>query len=115
MSIQETLTPTPPPVRLDADGVLRVGRSRLTLDLVVRAYTEGASAEEIALRFAPIALADVYDVIAYYLRHRGVLDEYLRESDRLAGALDADCQTASARALIRERLLARRDASRLAG
>jgi hypothetical protein len=36
------------PLSKDADGVYRVGASRVTLDRVVRAFNRGATAEEIA-------------------------------------------------------------------
>jgi uncharacterized protein (DUF433 family) len=36
------------PLETDADGVVRVSRTRVTLDTLVQAFTEGATAEEIA-------------------------------------------------------------------
>lgn len=36
------------PLRLDAQGTIRVGRSRVTLDIVIAAYQRGASPESIA-------------------------------------------------------------------
>ncbi len=35
------------PLALDADGVYRIGGTRVTLDLVVECFEAGASAEEI--------------------------------------------------------------------
>jgi hypothetical protein len=35
------------PLAMDAHGVFRVGRTRVTLDLVVAAFQRGATAEEI--------------------------------------------------------------------
>ena len=40
-----TIEPAPVPLRTDADGVVRVGRTRVTLDTVVAAFEEGATAE----------------------------------------------------------------------
>jgi hypothetical protein len=37
----------PVPLEVGADGVLRVGETRVTLDTVVMAFLEGAKAEEI--------------------------------------------------------------------
>jgi uncharacterized protein (DUF433 family) len=73
----------PATIRLDADGVLRVGPSRLSVDAVVHAYNEGASPEEIHMRFDSVPLADIHSVIAYYLRDTGEIDAYLarREED----------------------------------
>src|SRR5262245_2127869 len=72
------------PLRPDADGTVRVGDTRVTLDVVVAHYRAGASAEEIAERFAVLTPADVHAVLAYYLRHREEVDRYLAERDREA-------------------------------
>ncbi|HTT65750.1 MAG TPA: DUF433 domain-containing protein, partial [Bryobacteraceae bacterium] len=57
------------PLSKDARGVYRVGRSRVTLDLVVRAFNRGATPEEIAQDFPSLQLPDIYQVIGYYLKH----------------------------------------------
>ena len=59
-----------PPLRQDASGALRVGHSRVLVELVVRAFQGGATPEAIAQRYPTATLADIYAVIAYYLRHR---------------------------------------------
>ena len=76
-----------PPLRRDASGVLRVGRSRVLLELVMRAFQDGATPEAIAQRYPTAALADVYAVIAYYLRHREDIEAYLAERERQAQEL----------------------------
>src|ERR1700690_1752742 len=58
-------------------GVYRVGGTRVTLDLVVRAFDRGATAEEIVQKLPSLELSDVYQVIGYYLKYRGELSEYL--------------------------------------
>ena len=75
------LSPSPGPASfaMDRHGIARVGGTRLTLDTVVTAYKNGASAEQIARQFPPVELADVYSVIAYYLRCRTEVDDYLQE------------------------------------
>ena len=42
----------------------------MTLDTVISAFNADATAEEIVQQYPSIALADVYSVIAYYLRHQ---------------------------------------------
>jgi uncharacterized protein (DUF433 family) len=74
-----TLIADPVPLRADAHGVLRVGNTRVTVDTVIDAYHEGASAEEVVSRYDSLSLAEVYSVFAYYLRHREELDRYLDE------------------------------------
>jgi hypothetical protein len=36
------------PLELDADGVIRVRKTRVTIDTVISAFLDGATAEEIA-------------------------------------------------------------------
>jgi len=69
------------PLAEDADGVMRVGGTRVTLDTVVGAFNDGASAEDIASMYPSLDLADVYAVIAYYLRRRAEVDAYLRRRE----------------------------------
>jgi uncharacterized protein (DUF433 family) len=73
-----------PPLRQDSSGALRVGRSRVLLELVIRAFQDGATPEAIVQRYSTTTLADVYGVIAYYLRHTGEVDAYLAEREHLA-------------------------------
>jgi hypothetical protein len=51
------------PLAKDAHGVYRAGGTRVTLDLVVRAFNRGATAEEIAQKYDSLRLPDVYQVI----------------------------------------------------
>jgi uncharacterized protein (DUF433 family) len=51
----------------DPHGVYRVGGTRVTVDLVVRAFNRGATAEEIVQKYDTLRLPDVYQVIGYYL------------------------------------------------
>jgi uncharacterized protein (DUF433 family) len=73
-----------PPLRQDASGALRVGHSRVLLELVVRAFQDGATPEAIAQRYPAATLADIYAVIAYYLRHREEIEAYLIEREQRA-------------------------------
>jgi uncharacterized protein (DUF433 family) len=68
----------PIPLATDADGVMRIGGTRVTLDTVVAAFQEGATAEAIAEQYPSLALADVYTVLGYYLHHRAEVDAYLQ-------------------------------------
>jgi uncharacterized protein (DUF433 family) len=51
------------PIHTDADGVVRVAGTRVTLDTIVAAFDAGASAEEIAQQYSSVPLPDVYSVI----------------------------------------------------
>lgn len=98
----------PTPLRADEHGVVRVGGTRVTLDQVVGAFREGATAEEIALRFSGLDLAHVYAAVAYYLNHRETVDRYVDEQAVMAeDQRRRHAQPLDAGAL-RERLQARR-------
>lgn len=100
-------TETVPLVR-DADGVIRVGRTRVTLDTVVSAFLDGATAEEITHQYPSLELADVYSVIAYYLRQRAEVDAYLQQRREQAEEIQRENESHFDPSSIRDRLLARR-------
>ena len=56
-----------PPLSEDATGALRVGNSRVLLEIVVRAFQDRATPETIVQRYSTLALPDVYAVLANYL------------------------------------------------
>lgn len=56
----------------------------MLLELVVRAFQDGATPEAIVQRYPTTRLSDVYSVIGYFLRHSGEIDAYLAERERLA-------------------------------
>src|SRR5213593_1777713 len=78
-----------PPLRMDEGGAVRVGNSRISLDLVVEQYENGMTPEDMVRAYDTLALADVHAVIAYYLRHRGEVEAYLKRRAEEAEALQA--------------------------
>jgi uncharacterized protein (DUF433 family) len=101
--------PESPPLREDPGGALRVGNSRVLLELVIRAFQDGATPETIVQRYPSLALPDVYAVIAYYLRHRTEVEEYLarreKEAEEVRHRVDGGQDDLGE---IRARILARR-------
>jgi uncharacterized protein (DUF433 family) len=75
------------PLREDPPGVLRVGKSRVLLDLVIHAFQNGESPEGIVQSYDTLSLPDVYAVVSYYLANPEPIDEYLRIREKEAGAL----------------------------
>ena len=73
-----------PPLRQDDSGAVRIGKTQVLLELVIRAFEDGATPETIVQRYPSTTLADIYAVIAYYLRHRGFVERYLAERERQA-------------------------------
>lgn len=67
----------PPSLSVDSVGTIRVGDSRVSLDVVVQQYENGMTPEAMVQAYDTLGLADVYDVIAYYLRHREAVQSYL--------------------------------------
>ncbi|MEX0702764.1 MAG: DUF433 domain-containing protein [Planctomycetales bacterium] len=97
------------PLRVDAQGVVRVGGTRVTLDTVLAAFVEGAAAEEIVQQYPSLDLADVYQVIGHYLRHAAEIDEYLRQRRDAAETIRRQNEAKFDPEGIRDRLLARRN------
>ena len=98
-----------PPLRVDEGGAVRVGKSRISLDLVVEQYENGMTPEEIVRAYDTLALADIHAVIAYYLRHREEVRAYLKRREVEARALREKIESERPR-VSREELLARRSA-----
>jgi uncharacterized protein (DUF433 family) len=97
------------PLSKDANGVYRVGRSRVTLDLVVRAFNRGATPEEIAQDFPTLELPDIYQVIGYYLKHGSELAGYFETRARDEQEMLHNHHGEWSPHGLRERLLARRN------
>lgn len=97
----------PTPLKIDSDGVVRVGHTRVTLDTVVYAFLDGATAEEITQQYPSLELADVYMVIGYYLRRRPEVDDYLRKREQQAQKVRKENEKLFTPLGIRERLMAR--------
>lgn len=99
----------PIPLETDRDGVIRVGGTRVTLDTVVAAFGEGATAEEIIYQYPSLHLADVYSVLGYYLRHRGEVEAYLQRRQHQMDVVRSQNEARFDPYGVRDRLIARRD------
>jgi uncharacterized protein (DUF433 family) len=98
-----------PPLHQDSSGALRVGTSRVLLELVIEAFQDGATPEIIVQRYTTATLSDVYAVIAYCLRHPKDIDAYLAQREKLAGEVRQRIEVQQGDlAEIRRRLLAQR-------
>lgn len=103
-----TLDAPPLPLVVDDAGVIRVAGTRVPLATVVTAYQQGATPEQIVDDFDTLHLADVYSVIAYYLRHQPDVEAYLDEQRRRGEEIRRETDRRFPPDGIRERLLARR-------
>ena len=84
-----TLSRRPSPAPGGRGGAVRVGNSRISLDLVVSHYENGMTPEDMGRAYDTLVLADVHAVIAYYLRHREEVRAYLKRREEEAEALRA--------------------------
>ncbi len=96
----------PPPLRVDEGGCVRVGPSRVSLDVLVEQYENGMTPEGLVRAYDALALADVHAVIAYYLRHRDLVRAYLKQREAEAEALREKVEAERPR-MTRDELLAR--------
>ncbi len=103
--MQLTLTPELP-LSLDADGVVRVGQTRVTLDTVIAVFKDGATPEEITECFPVITLAQVDDVIAYYEQHQEEVEAYLSQREQEAEQIYANFTKEFPQSDLKEKLLA---------
>ncbi len=103
------LTVDPIPLMSDANGVVRIQGTRVTLDTVVTAFLEGATAEEILAQYPSLQLSDIYTVIGYYLGHKTEVDAYLLERQCRASEVRQEAEKRFNPVGIRDRLLARRN------
>lgn len=99
-----------PPLRVDDAAVVRVGDSRVSLDLVVEQYENGMTPEDLVRAYDTLVLGDVYAVIAYYLRHRDAVRAYLKQREEDAEALREKVESEHP-PVSREELLERRRAA----
>ena len=101
-------SPLPIPLRTDPDGTIRIGNTRVLLEIVIHAFQRGETIEGIVQSFPTLKLEDVYAVIAYYLQNQAEVDEYVRraeaEGERIRREIEAQ---QPALAGLRERLLKR--------
>src|SRR5664279_1515585 len=105
----EALTTEPIPLVFGDDGVMRVRGTRVTLETVLSAFAEGATAEEIAQRYPSISLADAYQVIGYCLRHASELEPYLERRRQDIRETRRSNESIWPPVGIRDRLAARRE------
>ena len=105
MTLVETLVAKPPPVEMDKRGVLRVGGTRVTLDIVIEAHQEGLSPEEIAESYDVLTAAQVYAAIGYYLENKSLVEGYLNDAQRQADETRKLVESRSPRSGFKKRLL----------
>ena len=69
----------PVPLHVDDEGTIRVGNTRITLDVLLGDYRHSMTPKQIVEQLDSLTVADVYGALAYYHRHRDELDAYLQD------------------------------------
>ena len=77
-------SPLETPIGWLANAAARVVGTRVPLELVLSAHKQGVHPEEIVECYSTLGLAEVYAVIAYYLRNTEEMEAYLREAEEAA-------------------------------
>ena len=99
----------PAPIETDSQGVIRVAKTRVTLDTIVTAFLEGCTPEEMGEQYPSLQLSDIYLVIGYYLKHQDEVHIYLAERQQQANLIREEAERRFNPIGIRDRLLARQN------
>jgi hypothetical protein len=96
------------PLSEEPPGVFRLGNSRVLLELVLRAFIQGESAEAIVRSFRTLRLADVYTLISRYLANPTPFEGYLQRCEAEASTARSKLEAAGmASPVSNDELLAR--------
>lgn len=93
------IAPEPVPLVRDLAGRLMVAGTRISLDVLVADFKRGKTPEWFHDAYQTVALANVYAIFAYYLRHRAEVEAYLvRRNERGARSNSGSRRTIRRRA-----------------
>lgn len=67
------------PLEVWEDGTIRFENSRVTLDVIVRQFKTGATAEQIQEDFSSLGLREIYAALAFYLEQTDYVEDYLQK------------------------------------
>ena len=95
------------PLMKNTQGVIQVVGTRVSLDSIMQAYYEGATAEEITLRFPSCRLEKIYTILSWALNHVDEVSHYLTSQEKKRQKLEDEIRRTSTAPSIRERLIAR--------
>lgn len=77
------------------DGTIRVKGTRFLIDIIVNAHNRGECPEEIYDSFPSdkYTIADIYLIIAYYLKNKRKIDNYLIKRTEEAGKIRKEIES----------------------
>jgi uncharacterized protein (DUF433 family) len=77
------------PLTLSDDGTIRIKGSRVSLEVIVRQFKQGATAEQLLEDFPSLTLRDIYGAIYYYLDNTEAVEDYMRQQEDSASEMRA--------------------------
>lgn len=95
------------PLETNSQGVVRVAGTRVSLNSIIHAYNEGATAEEIVLRFPTCTIDKIYTILSWPLNHPQEVADYLVTQSQQKQQLAAEIKRTYPSANLRDRLLTR--------
>ena len=107
-SMADLATTLPALLKAWEDGTIRVGSSRVLLDLVVHHFKQGATAEQIQHSFPSLTLREVYGAIYYYLEHTEDVETYLADRESQAEEIERVVRSTQDTPSLQKRLEERR-------
>jgi len=90
------------------DGTIRVGSTRVLLELVIHQFKQGSTAEQIQHSFPSLTLREVYGAVYYYLEHTADVEEYLTTQETQAQVQERTVREAQVSTTLQKRLEERR-------
>ena len=100
------IAPEPVPLVRDLAGRLMVPGTRISLDVLVADFKQGKTPESIHDSYEIVSLADVFAIVAYYLRHRAEVEAYLADQVREGAEIQARIEAGDPPEDLRARLIA---------
>jgi uncharacterized protein (DUF433 family) len=92
------------PLHETSDGNIRVIGSRVTMPIVVGAYRMGDSPAYIQECYPTLTLDQINSIIAWYLKNRADVDEYIREVDEQVEELFREIESRPESIAFREKM-----------
>ena len=103
-------TTLPAPLTAWDDGTIRVGSSRVLLELVIHHFKQGSTAEQVRHSFPSLTLREVYGAIDYYLEHIEEVETYLLGQEKRGEETEQMIRHTAAATCLQKRLEERRQA-----
>lgn len=112
MSIEQVLQQAAPPelpVRVEANGAVRISDTRITLEVILTAFEQGETPEQIVHAYPSLQLSDVCTLYAYYCKNKALFCQYLEQSRAQEQAIRQKIETEYPTTAIRQRIKSKRD------